>query len=173
MATYSVKLSRGGKQFSNIILGTRHRTHLTLKMSFLQRFLSSNDIDLEAGGRPAQAPLYPSLEESSNSRNMDLEQDGGTANTTTDPSLPQSQFSYSFPMSNTRSDIDTMASSSSMQVEPSGLLSPVIIELQSDLIRKRFCNDDQGEGMAGSNKVRVVPQTSKMPVVVRVQYLKM
>lgn len=157
MATYSVKLSRGGKQFSNIILGTRHRTHLTLKMSFLQRFLSSNDIDLEAGGRPAQAPLYPSLEESSNSRNMDLEQDSGTANTTTDPSLPQSQFSYSFPM----------------QVEPSGLLSPVIIELQSDLIRKRFCNDDQGEGMAGSNKVRVVPQTSKMPVVVRVQYLKM
>jgi len=141
-------------------------------MSFLQRFLPSNVIDLEAGGRPAQAPLYPSLEEaeSSNSRNMDLEQDGGTANTSTNPPLPPSQFSYSFPMSNTRSDIHTMAVSSSMQVEPSGLLSPVNIEMQSDVVRKHFRNDDQGGGMAGSNKVRLVPQTSKMPIVVRVQY---
>jgi hypothetical protein len=146
-------------------------------MSFLQRFLPSNVIDLEAGGRPAQAPLDPPpldppLEEAelSNSRNMDLEQDGGTANTT-NPLLPPSQFSYSFPTSsNTISDIHTMAVSSSMQVEPSGLLSPVNIELQSDVVRKRFWNDDQGGGMAGSNKVRVVPQTSKMPIVVGVQY---
>lgn len=121
-------------------------------MEFLRRLSSTRDgdielADLEAGERSSHiSPLPPG------SFNSQIGVSGGPANTSTYPTLPEP-------------DAVSSGMVYAMQIES---LSLAEVGTQSDMNEKR--SGYWSQPAADTNKVRIVPQTSRIPTVVSVSY---